>query len=440
METRGDAPVSATVRWEGEVEPLIEALPMDEHRLNGRGRIALDVAGTLSSPQVGGDVVLEGVTYENLTMGTLIRDLQARVEADGSRTFRIEASGNDGAAGTLAVRGFVDLTNEEGADIEVEANVNNAVLVRRDDVTANATGDVSFVDAPSGGRIEGRITANDIRVRLIDQLPPSVVDLEVVEIRSDADAEAAHQREPPAAGGMELDLTIDMPRRVFVTGRGLESEWGGDIEVSGTTERPVVLGSIRIIRGRFEFADKEFELTRGDIDFTGGREIDPRIDIVAEHSGDDVTAVIGVSGQSSDPSIDISSREGVPTSEVLPRALFGKSAADLSAGEALKLAVALDGLRGGGGLTDSTIGSIQETIGLDVLSVDPGIGGGGPSVRAGRYVSDDIYIETRQGSEPGTSKYRAEYQITPEISAEAEFGDPTDSRQGVIGLKWQTDY
>lgn len=440
---KGNAPLSGNARWEGDVGPLVEALPLDGNTLTGPGRLAFDIAGTLDAPVVTGQFVLTGGTYENLTMGTLIRNLDLSVNADASRVMRIEATGNDGASGTLAVNGSIGLG--EGSQVEATVKVDDAVLVRQDQLTVQASGDISYVDTAEKKRIDGSVDTSRVLLSLNEAMPPSVVDLKVVQIYSDTDAAAAKERQetiPPKTGQPTvLDLKVTMPRRVFVRGRGLESEWSGDLRVLGTTDQPRLEGSINLVRGTFNFADRVFRLTRGDIEFDGGREIDPRVNLVAQYDGNDASAVIAVSGRASDPSVEFTSPDGLPGSEVLPRALFGKNASELSASEALTLALAIDTLRGGSSVSDNVVGQVTDALGVDVLSVDPGVGSaGGPSVRVGRYVGERTYVEIRQGTGSGTSSYRAEFKLSPEFSAETEFGEDSGDQTGSIGLKWERRY
>ena len=443
-----NGPVSGQVRWQGETGPLVEALPVADHRVTGPGRIAIDVGGTLGDPEVTGEVVLDEGAYEHLEYGTLIRPLTVRATSTGGRVLSLSLQGQTGEQGTVSAEGRIDIGE---TDIDMQASLRNALLTRRDDLTVRTSGDVAAAIGPQGGQITGSVTTDRVIIRLDEGLPPSVVsfDEDVVEIRTEADAEAAAaaaaerdtggQPEPEAP--IALDLQVTLPQQVYVRGRGLESEWSGNLTITGTVEQPRIVGAIEVVRGTLNFADRPFRLTRGRIEFTGGRRIDPRIDIETTYAGDDATAVISVTGPASDPEISITSPEGLPQSEVLPRALFGKTASELSPGEAVDLAVALESLRGGRSITDRTLGSVRDALGLDVLTLDPGVTGeGGPSVRAGSYVTEDIYLEARQGTTAGTSTYRGEYRITPEIAAEAEFGDPTSDTSSFFGLKWERDY
>src|SRR3546814_19231409 len=85
---------------------------------------------------------------------------------------------------------------------------------------------------------------------------------------------------------------------------GLESEWSTDLRVGGTSTSPIVTGTAEVIRGTYSFAGTRFELTHGDITFTGSDPIDPRVAITA--TGDDRQRV--VEGKSVSVRVDLGGR------------------------------------------------------------------------------------------------------------------------------------
>jgi translocation and assembly module TamB len=79
---------------------------------------------------------------------------------------------------------------------------------------------------------------------------------------------------------------------------------------------------------------------------------------------------------------------------VLSRLLFGTNPENLSAMEAVQLASALNSLRGsGGGL--NPLGKLRSATGFDRLRVlgSDDTTGRGTALAAGKYLTDDIYIE-----------------------------------------------
>src|SRR3546814_8235559 len=175
---------------------------------------------------------------------------------------------------------------------------------------------------------------------------------------------------------------------------GLESEWSTDLRVGGTSTSPIVTGTAEVIRGTYSFAGTRFELTNGDITFTGSDPIDPRVAITATGDVEDITVTINVSGRSTDPQIAFSSSPALPQDEIMARLLFGGSVTELSALEAVQLAASLNSLRGGGGGLNP-LGKLRSATGLSRLRI-PGADeatGRGKALSAGFYLGDDIYLE-----------------------------------------------
>src|SRR3546814_14835127 len=122
----------------------------------------------------------------------------------------------------------------------------------------------------------------------------------------------------------------------MVTGLGLDSEWRADLQNGGDTNQMAISGTSNLVRGAYEFAGKRFELTRGQIRFTGEYPPDPTLDIAAEANVQGLSATIRVTGTGLRPEITFASIPALPEDEVLSRLLFGTSVANLSAPEPLQ--------------------------------------------------------------------------------------------------------
>ena len=82
-----------------------------------------------------------------------------------------------------------------------------------------------------------------------------------------------------------LDLTISMPGRIFVRGRGLESEWAGSLTITGTAANPQIQGKIEPVRGSFDFLGKRSVLDQGRIGIQGLKDITIDLTAVYERPG-----------------------------------------------------------------------------------------------------------------------------------------------------------
>jgi translocation and assembly module TamB len=439
---RETTPIRAEVTWQGDLRALTQLAPLADQRIAGAATIDVAVSGTLEQPTASGRIIVRNGTYEHLVYGTLIRNLELTASVANAQTVRISLTGTDGRAGRLNVEGRADLAELEGDPILLDVDFRNMTLVRRDDVTATAGGRLSYRGTATRGRLSGRVETDGVEVSLLGDVPPTVVTIDVIEVR---DGQRIDVAPPPEAAAPDpdetivLDLSLVMPNRVFVRGRGLDSEWQGNLDITGTITDVRVVGSLEVIRGTFDLVGTEFDLENSAVGFDGDRQITPRLNIEATHAGRDITATIRITGTPNAPELTLTSMPSLPESEILAQVLFGRTSGELGPAELVEIAMALDTLAGGGGVGAGTLGTLRETFGLARLSIGTDEAGE-PVVRAGRYITDRIFVETVQGARPGSSKFRAEVELTNQLALEAETGDVTQETGEYIGLRWRYDY
>src|SRR5262249_13435875 len=276
---------------------------------------------------------------------------------------------------------------------------------------------VAIAGAISSPKVTARLTTEQGQLRIPDNLSPSVTRLQVVEINGRAKKrEATTPKMSRATVPTALDIQIAAPGPIFVRGRGLDSEWRGRINVTGTSDAPQIVGSLEAIRGTFDFLGKSFKLSRGNIALDGGTTIDPTLDIVAEIAASDITAQASVTGTASAPKIAMSSVPSVPQDEILSRVLFNRAVGQITAAEGIQVAQAAATLAGGG---PGVLDRLRGRIGLDRLvfgsapsgmassNLNPAAGGSvssGTAISGGKYVTEGVYVGATQGLTPQSSK------------------------------------
>jgi translocation and assembly module TamB len=331
----------------------------------------------------------------------------------------------------------VELEAARGFPMAVKVQFQKATLLRRDEITAVVTGLLVFEGTVHDARLSGRIDTDTVEARLITTLPQEVVELKVIEVNDpDAPVQDTVGKTPGDETSIRLAVLVRMPRQVFLRGRGLDSEWAGELSVGGTTREPIVQGVLRPVRGEFTFAGKTFKLGEGSVRFDGADRVDPTLDLAAEHKIPDLTAVIRVGGRASRPDITLTSEPPLPPSEIASRVLFGKTSGQLNPIEALQIAEAVASLSGG--QSRSVLDFARLTLGVDVLRVEGGPdGAGGVGVTVGKYLTEKVYIGVSQGIGPGPGSATVEVEVTPSITLESNVGH--DGRSD-IGIKWRWDY
>jgi translocation and assembly module TamB len=433
--------LSAQAGWQGQAETLVDFLPFDNQVLKGPLALDLRVTGTVGQPSVSGGLTLSGGQYENLLSGTLLRDLTLQATGQGG-TIAVQASATDGLQGRLALAGQVDLGASDGLDADLRLTLTNFALMQRDDLFASVEGELALADRGQGLELVGSVTGQRIEYDIGASLPPSVATLDVVVLRDGQPVEPPRP-EPPegeksgavAPFALPLDLTVELPRRVFVRGSGLESEWAGRLAIRGTTAAPVITGSLVPQRGLFNLLGSEFALAGGAVTFDGGPDLDPRLDLRAVYEGSSIVATVAVGGRASRPEISLSSQPSLPQEEILARVLFGRGTGQISPLEAVQLAEAAAILSGATRSNRTVVDRLRQSFGLDVLRLEGGESDSDVSATLGQYLAPGLFLGLTGGSTPGSSGVTVEYEVSPEIVVEGKVGETSK-----VGVRWQWDY
>jgi translocation and assembly module TamB len=285
----------------------------------------------------------------------------------------------------------------------------------------------------------GRIDIITMNVSVPDRLPTTLRPLPGTKhVRPTPTAAArlalAQRRQSASARGTpfraELDLTLTAQNRIFVRGRGINAELGGDLRLQGTTQNPVAIGAFELRRGRFDLLGQRIDFVRGRLDFTG--DLTPSLDFLAETQAGDVTARIAVTGPASSPEFAFSSSPDLPQDEVLSRILFQRPSGGLSAGQALQLAQAVAQLSGGSG--NDAFERLRRSLGVDSLDIT--VGAGGPGVGVSRYISDNVRVGVRAGARPEESGVTVDIDLTRRLKAQGEVNAEGGTSVG-LGFEWE---
>ncbi len=404
----------AQLRYAGPADALWRLVALEAFDLTGPVNLAADASGSLANPQIRGSLASENLRLQSALIGSDVLGIKLRGQFAGSQLDLTSFSGRVANGGTVSGSGSVDLTNltTRAPSIDLRVAARNAQILARDDMAAAVSGPLRIVSDGVGGTIAGRVTIDSGRWQL--GRASAVAALPAIRTR---EINLAADIAPPRSSAVPWRFLIDAAGtdRITVRGMGLDSEWGANIRLRGTTATPAIFGEAGLVRGGYEFAGKRFEMTRGRIRFDGGSPPDPRLDIAAEAEVTGLTARVTVTGTSLRPEITFSSIPALPEEELLARLLFGDSITKISAPEAIQLGAALTSLRSGGGL--DPINKLRAAIGLDRLRIvgADAVLGRGTGIAAGKYLGRRVYAEIITDGR-GYSATQMEFRVTSWLS------------------------
>ncbi|BAV65372.1 translocation/assembly module TamB domain-containing protein [Sphingobium cloacae] len=433
------APLGGGIRYAGPADVLFSFAGLADQRLDGPIAVAADFGGRVNAPRINGLVRANALTYENETFGTRVTQMRLDGRFTNDRLEIRDFSGRAGD-GTVQASGTVGLAADSGFPMNIAVKMDRARLARSEQITSVVSGTLNITNsAANGGLIKGDLSLPETRYRVAWQGGTEIRQLQGVRRKGEGtdildQRREARQATKPAL--WKLDIRVRADNEIYVTGMGLDSEWKTNMRITGTTANPRVVGKIEVIRGRYSFSGHQFELEQGVITFDGEM-MNPTLAIRAETKIDAVTAGIGVTGTAQQPDIAFISNPTLPQDEILSRILFGSNVANLSATQAVQLAVALNGLRGGsGGL--NPMGKLQGASGLDRIGIVGGdeATGRGTSLAVGQHISNNVYVEVITDPK-GFTATQLEIALSKTLSLLSKTGTNAGSS---ANLRYSKDY
>lgn len=431
--SRGDLSVSG-------VAPLALANGFTSpNELSGIARFDLALNGPLGLEAVSGRVTSSDARVTLPALRIALGPIQTAVTlANGNA--RIEAAAPVSSGGRVDVAGPVSLNG--GYDASLAVRLTGVGLTDPALYDTQVSGDLTVTGPLTGGaRIAGQLNTGEVEIRIPSSGFGFSGGLEgLSHVNTPAPVRATLVRADKLGGGngqggsgavYELDVTVNAPNRVFIRGRGLDAELGGSIRLTGTTADLVPVGNVSLIRGRLDLLGNRLDLTEASATLQG--DFDPHIAVEALTTVEEVTIRIRLDGPATSPEVSFTSTPDLPEDEILSRLVFGRSVADISPLQALRLAngaATLAGSSGGG-----VMGSIRDNFNLADLDVATDENGS-LAVRAGTYISENVYTGVELGAD-GSAEVTINLDLTPNLTARGSAG--TDGNTS-LGIYFEKDY
>ncbi|MAB07059.1 MAG: translocation/assembly module TamB [Rhodobacteraceae bacterium] len=413
---------------------------IEPNLLSGLARLDLRLDGPLAPASLSGTIRVDGaeavlpgpaLSLTGLDIETLLGGGQAQVSVTGGLS----------TGGTLETTGTIGMTAPYRADLAVR--LRDLLLEDRRLYQARADGRIT-VEGPllTGPAIGGWVEINEAELRIPETgMGPGSRSFTLNHVAEPSDVRATRARagllEQSGDGGggsaysLPLDLEIRAPARIFVRGRGLDAELGGTLRLRGTSQDIVPEGRFDLIRGRLDILGQRLTLERAVLRLTG--DFIPTIEVEAVTERDGNTITVAIEGEATSPEVSFSSTPSRPEEEVLALLLFGRNVGELSAFQALRIAAAVNTLAGRGG--EGIIGNLRQGFGLDDFDVTTDAEGNA-GLRAGKYLSENIYTDVEVDSS-GETSIDLNLQVNKNVKAR---GRATSAGDTSLGIFYEKDY
>lgn len=408
--------------------------------ISGPVRFDLGLDGPLALSSLSGRATLSNgrIADPRLAFGFEAVSLNATLAAGSAQ---ITGATTLSSGGQIATSGSVSLTPPFDANLQIA--LQNAILRDPRLFQTVANGNLTLTGPlTAGGLVAGRIFLGQTEVQIPSTGLGGTADLTSLRHVNEPSA----VRDTRARAGLlgvdgagkrgqsrplNLDLTISAPSQVFLRGRGLDAELGGDLTLRGTTANIQPAGAFSLIRGRLDILGRRLVLSEATLLLTG--DFIPTLAIAASTESDGVTSIVRIDGPATGPTVTFTSNPELPEEEVLARLLFGRGLENLSPVQAAQLANAVATLAGRGGI--GIIDRLRQGFGLDDFDVQTDAAGA-TSLTVGKYLAKNLYTEIEVGQD-GQSQINLNLDVSQSLTVRGSAGS---AGQTGIGLFWERDY
>jgi translocation and assembly module TamB len=454
---QGNAPLSAsaTIGGSTSIAPFSPALGTSVRNI--AGTLQPNLSLTINGEKItgSGTVALSGASVYLPASGMRLTGGQASAALQGDTLQLQKLSFQTARNGEVSASGTVRLDPARGFPVDISLLSKGALLANRPDILATVSSNVKIEGSLADGfDVTGPVTIDRAEIGIGVSQAANYPTVQVREINGGTAPDPKAPRPPPPAAGarkapkppdlVRLALTISAPQAVFVRGRGLDAEMGGQFTVNGNPEAPQVIGSLTLRRGKFDLLGRQLDFAHGNVSLANVNEIDPDLDFAATTNVDGTTIEVDITGSSRAPKIALTSSPQLPQDEAMAMLLFGKGSASLSPVELLSAAQALAELTGGTPPAGGFFGRLRSSLGLDQLSVNSststnanGTSSSTTALQGGRYVAPGVYVGAQQGASSDSSRGVVEIEVLKHTKIQGAIGADSNDK---IGVKMEWDY
>jgi len=429
--------IKAQLLFNGNIENLLSFIDIKSHYAEGMLKCNLTLFNTVQHPKVTGELSLEKGYYENYFTGTALDNIKAKCVAKNDHITLKEFKADDCSGGNLTANGYIDFKMQEMFPFSIDTEFSNFSWIQKEWLTTKTQGKVKFIGNLKKAKAQGNIFITNTTMSIPNPPETQVFEAPVIY----ASGEIQPQITPMMANlyPIDMDMQLDSPGKIFINGKGIESEWKGKLKLKGSLDNILAEGKLELLHGKFSFSGRHFNLLNGAVTFKGTDE-EPQLSIVGEMKMPNVTLIANVKGPLSNPEITFSSSPALPISSIISLLLFGKEATEITGTQAEQIIAAINAIN-----TNQPISkeSARKSLGLDRFSIATS-----PvrnieelnkvSIQVGQYLINGLMVSVSQGTQQDASTIIVELNLAHGFVLQLE--SQQDTAQGKFILKWKHNY
>ncbi len=459
-QARNAAPIDVRVASSPLDLGLVQMFTTAVQQATGTARADLRATGTIGAPVLSGALTVQNGAFVLTGTDTRLQGLEAALRLHEDQVSIDTLRVLDGDGHPLSATGTVGLAERRVGSVNVNVDAQDFRVMNSRFGKLSLDVDLKMAGELAALKVQGDVRVRDGRIevdRVLEEMGSTAYATESVPIdqttgpivpgpepspplpakAAGRDASATAPVEPastpavPETPSLFDSVTVDahlrVPNNLVLRGDDVKAAEGGfsvgnlNLTVGGDIRatkapgaRPVVVGTIRTIRGMYEFQGRRFDLQRdGTVSFKGPDPTDPTLDITGHREISGIDARVRVHGTAKRPELDISSAPPLDEADVLSLIVFNRPLNELGEGE--KGAVGQAAATMVGGLVAAPLAeALRGVLDVDLLEISAGgEAGGGPSVAIGNQIGERVFAKVRQQfGAADVTEFLLDYELT----------------------------
>lgn len=415
---RIDATITADmpdISWMERFSPQIE-------QLKGRAEGSVSISGSLSKPNVMGEVRLLDAQVHLPETGVTLQRMNLTMRSQDAAHAAISGSLQAGQ-GTLQANGVLSLADLPHWQAQVNLQGNNLQLMNTHEIQALVSPDLQLQVSPANVAITGtvRIPETTVTLRELPQGASAYSD-DVVIVGRRAARQSVTIAEKDVPMNITPNVLIELGDKVKFSGFGLDARLTGKLRVLRTRQDIIAEGALNVVDGIYKAYGQNLTIEKGRLMFNGALD-NPGLDVkaVREVEDGDITVGIALAGTVKQPESTLFSSPTQTQSDTLSYLLTGRAMSGLTGDQSSLLTEAITGLGIAGG--ESLAQQFGGSLGLDDVKLKAKNGDIQQSELAlGKRLGPKLYVRYIVGLFDSLQRLAITYQINKHLQLEAQTG------------------
>ncbi len=401
------------VSFTANMAELAKQLAWPEHQVKG------DLEGDLSYNRgnLSGHVALQHGHYVYVPYGTLLKNINVAVKFSDD-DWLIEGDAQDITGQSLLI------TSKDKAS-QIIFNHNKLADNPQFSLTTSGHIQIEHTKNSESTAIKGELVVDELHYHLEHSGLNDVPSINVVD---------SYEEDLSPEIYAVPNIKIKIPKKLFIDGYGIFAELEGELSIKNSWQN--ILGQFNVRQGRMVFLDHKFLIDKGKINL-GKKTI--LFQLQGQSNIRDKHVTLRLHGQPDSIHFDLSSLPPLPQSELISEIIFNRSTVELSPMQAIQLARVINdwGKFTPSGNAFDYLSKVKNLLSLDDLTVSAK-DAKNVKLGAGKYISDDIYVNVEQSLSGQDKTTTLEVGLTPSISVETTRS--TDQTLEKTQVNWKYRY